>query len=506
MFEETENYGLMLGLIGKLVDGGMDDADVVLLNAIMLSDDEACEFYVKNMAAHSLLIWRSHVEINEVGDVDACYEVEEYLEAEDGRELVGDRVDEVEVSAAEDNGVMFGFGGITVYRNRGESGGGLGRGAKALIAAILLVGVMLGIVMQGEDGENDLAGERVVAGEMIRGEGVVWGGAGKGGLFYMGDEFELKKGFVEIRMGNGAGVLVEGPSRFVLRAGNYFELVEGRVVARCDTKGSRGFVIAAGSGEVVDYGTAFGVEHKDGGVMEVVLFEGRVGVTGMDGDGIEGEEKRLGAGEICIVGGDGVVGATGMIGVDVGRRYFRDWVDVKSRPGVSGEIEWVGVGAESYDLNAFESDAFIRLSVERVGVLLEEDLKVGIVDGGVHKPLEVVARFLGKGLRVDSYLLHLDRPGVVDGSDIKRYKGRIKFDRKIVGIITASGQLNGSDQLFGHKGSVYYGGVPRGLNNETPDHVDVIEISEDGRVLFIDLAVANFDELRILVASKEVKK
>jgi hypothetical protein len=90
------------------------------------------------------------------------------------------------------------------------------------------------------------------------------------------NRFELREGFALLRFGSGAETLIEAPSQFELLPDGNLKLVEGRVVARCSTPASRGFVVKTSDWDVIDLGTEFGVTAIRGGRSEVFVFEGEV--------------------------------------------------------------------------------------------------------------------------------------------------------------------------------------------------------------------------------------
>ncbi|MBJ06081.1 MAG: hypothetical protein CMO40_03040 [Verrucomicrobiaceae bacterium] len=86
--------------------------------------------------------------------------------------------------------------------------------------------------------------------------------------------FELTSGTAEIQFFSGATMTVEGPAEISLRSAWEAECREGAVRMKVPPA-ARGFVLQAPSTEIIDLGTEFGLEVRDGeGHVEV--FEGKI--------------------------------------------------------------------------------------------------------------------------------------------------------------------------------------------------------------------------------------
>jgi ferric-dicitrate binding protein FerR (iron transport regulator) len=105
-----------------------------------------------------------------------------------------------------------------------------------------------------------------------------------------GQWIELEGGIIELALGNKSRVVIEGPAKFAIPSVQHIRLERGRCYAEME-KGSFGLRIETPSGEVLDLGTALGVEVKSAIETAVHVFEGAVEV------GNPGERSRLAEGK-----------------------------------------------------------------------------------------------------------------------------------------------------------------------------------------------------------------
>lgn len=86
---------------------------------------------------------------------------------------------------------------------------------------------------------------------------------------------QLDAGLVELQLGQGANLVLEGPAHLDLESSRRCFLHFGRAVVRVE-KEARGFILDGPEGRIVDLGTEFGVSVRQNGGMEVHVLEGRV--------------------------------------------------------------------------------------------------------------------------------------------------------------------------------------------------------------------------------------
>lgn len=82
-------------------------------------------------------------------------------------------------------------------------------------------------------------------------------------------------GLVELTYGSGVRVMLEGPADFSVTGVCSGRMDDGKLVARVPP-GAEGFTVDYGNGRVVDLGTEFAMELRDGGKLELGVFDGEV--------------------------------------------------------------------------------------------------------------------------------------------------------------------------------------------------------------------------------------
>lgn len=90
-----------------------------------------------------------------------------------------------------------------------------------------------------------------------------------------GDRLSLTEGLIEITFDDGAVVILEGPSEFVIDSPGAGTLEVGKLSARIPRQ-AVGFSIDIPTGRIVDLGTEFCVEVVPMGAVEVHVLRGRV--------------------------------------------------------------------------------------------------------------------------------------------------------------------------------------------------------------------------------------
>jgi hypothetical protein len=152
----------------------------------------------------------------------------------------------------------------------------------------------------------------------------------------------------------------------------------------------------------------------------------------------------------------------------------------------------------SVELNAFESDAEIRVFDEQQGVVLGSPLSVDISAPGLYgDPSDLTPAIIPAGTVVDSHLVRFDI--VFTGTAINR-SGTVQFADRILGVIIGDGALDASDGL-GAPGTTYPvpGLVFRGAELFETDALDV-----GCDTLTLDLeAFETLDHVRVITAHEQ---
>jgi hypothetical protein len=149
------------------------------------------------------------------------------------------------------------------------------RPQRLLFAASLLLAALLGALLLGRSSER--ANRDWTIARISSQRDAIWGGPE---LHAQGERLaparlELKGGLVEIAFDSGAHLLLEGPASLELESAMRVRLLAGRATAEVPVP-AHGFTIAARGVEVIDRGTAFGLEVMRDGRSEVEVFSGTV--------------------------------------------------------------------------------------------------------------------------------------------------------------------------------------------------------------------------------------
>lgn len=90
---------------------------------------------------------------------------------------------------------------------------------------------------------------------------------------------KLDEGLVTIALSDGAEVSIQAPAEWTATSANSLRLQLGRATAQVPER-ARGFRLETPVGEVIDFGTVFGVNVKADGTTETHVFEGAVELRG----------------------------------------------------------------------------------------------------------------------------------------------------------------------------------------------------------------------------------
>lgn len=115
----------------------------------------------------------------------------------------------------------------------------------------------------------------------------------------------IKSGTLTLRFRSGATLTVFGPVSMHVDSDMLVRLEKGRATAHVP-QWARGFTVQTPDAKVVDLGTRFGVDARNGGLTDVVVFEGEVDVTPAIGKVTN--PTRLTQGEAARVNNRGTIG------------------------------------------------------------------------------------------------------------------------------------------------------------------------------------------------------
>ena len=112
---------------------------------------------------------------------------------------------------------------------------------------------------------------------LARSESLVWekGSGIREGQVKRGERLKALAGLLELRLNNGAKVILEGPFDVEMKGRMDMKLNFGRVAVKCPPS-ARGFTVETREGKVVDLGTEFGMRASGDGTTEVHVLTGMV--------------------------------------------------------------------------------------------------------------------------------------------------------------------------------------------------------------------------------------
>ena len=158
-------------------------------------------------------------------------------------------------------------------------------------AAVLLLGVVLGILLMGGPEPQDQIVEtpelrdtdpKAVA-TLTAEHGAVWDRR-PGQDLYAGQRFTLTAGFAEITTHRGAVATLEAPATFeLIDNNNAIRLHAGKLVGVCEIDSAKGFLVRTPHVDVVDIGTRFEVVLSDDQGTRISVQEGVVSTSPANG-------------------------------------------------------------------------------------------------------------------------------------------------------------------------------------------------------------------------------
>lgn len=153
--------------------------------------------------------------------------------------------------------------------------------------------------------------------------------------------------------------------------------------------------------------------------------------------------------------------------------------------------------------DVLESDEMIFGSVEQLGLILETDVAVDIVEPGVYENgFQLTRGEVPAGTRVNCHFLHYDPEQ--NGPGGTRLSGTITFPSQVLGIIVQSQGLNLSDEALGAPGKLYTTSLLSDLLRGTEFEECPIELSADRRTVQVCMgSYLSRDQMRIITLATQ---
>jgi hypothetical protein len=252
MSEATQLPDRLRDLLEDYLDGVLDEAGLEELEAYLLADERARQYFVRYARLHTDL----HLEVRARGAGARALQRIEGLLANPST------LDDLPAPAGANPGAVAG------RRRRLLTPARLGIPAGVLLA--IAAGWWLAHEAEGPSRPED---EGAIA-WLINAQDCTWLGPGPTGNLQPGKTLLISRGLAEIHFRCGARIVLEGPSALELVSAKSVRLTSGTLTARVPPT-AIGFEVLSPHGKVIDLGTEFGV-HSDNGSTEVYVFEGKV--------------------------------------------------------------------------------------------------------------------------------------------------------------------------------------------------------------------------------------
>lgn len=311
---------------------------------------------------------------------------------------------------------------------------------------------------------------------------------------------EIQRGLIRLQFDDGVEVTLQGPARYELISPGKTRLHSGLLTATVPP-GAEGFQVSTPTAEVVDLGTAFGIEIDSEGIPVVSVFDGEVEVTPADsGAGRlvqEGEAVRVTQRhEIQAAKFDAAV-------------FEKVWPVASGVSGSTGAFRFAPHWPRPMGLLQSNTDIFVL--PEGYARILSEPIRVNVTSPGkVRFAADLTTADIPSGKRVKSFLLQFrpldqrDEAGPPqlqpNPNELKRIVGEITFNRPVLGLIVVGDDLRASDGLFSKRGG-QFPQKGRALELSGTPRDDTITLSDDRRTVKLDLAAFGIfgDHVRVIV-------
>lgn len=287
---------------------------------------------------------------------------------------------------------------------------------------------------------------------------------------------QLQSGFLRLAFDDGVEVTLQGPAEYELVAAGKTRLKSGLLTATVPL-GAEGFTVDTPTAEVVDLGTAFGIDLREDGVSRVSVFEGEVEVGLPSSKEIrllkEGEAVRIEEGQ-------------GIETVDFDPEPFtKVWPVTSGIERSTKAFRFVPPWPPQQRFVRSDEDIFI--APEGHVATLSSSLRVNVVGPGTYsREDDLAVSELPTDQRIRSFTLFFHPEKTGPRQPPKQVTGSITFDSPVLGLIVLHEELQASARRFTRHG-------PRRVNESQQleltgeEDGDVITLSQDQRTITVKL-------------------
>ncbi|MFG0263768.1 MAG: FecR domain-containing protein [Rhodopirellula sp. JB055] len=309
----------------------------------------------------------------------------------------------------------------------------------------------------------------------------------------------LQSGIAHLQFDSGVEVTLEGPASYELQSMDQTKLAFGLLSATVPP-GAEGFRVDTPSAQVIDLGTAFGIELDRDGLSKVSVFDGEVEVVSDQNH----QKRLLSEGESVELASDGSMND---IAFET-QRFEKLW------PFSSGIVKSTGAFRFAPPwprlANRIQSDRRIFVLPEGYAGPLQSPCSVDITAPGKYTDqAQLLPSTIPTDHRVRSFVLMFNpkvssdqelnrrRPAI---RDLEILEGSITFQHPILGVIVQDKTLFETDGRFSARTAANrpFG---QGLELNSTLTGDVLTLSDDRRT--IDLSLMSFgrrvDHVRVIV-------
>ncbi|MEL6105513.1 MAG: FecR domain-containing protein [Planctomycetota bacterium] len=287
---------------------------------------------------------------------------------------------------------------------------------------------------------------------------------------------QLGAGFVRLEYDSGVEVTLEGPAELTFVDEAAIKLKDGLLTATVPP-GAEGFTVNTPTAEVVDLGTAFGIDVRDDGFSNVMVFDGEVEIAVPDRD----EKRLLTEGESVRIGKDHEIE---IVGFDP-KPFKRHWPIASAISKSTENVQFVPPWAKRMGL--LQSDDRIFVAPEGHPVRLTSTLKLNISEPGEYADqTDLTPGELAAGKFVRSFSVHYAPQKETGVRRAPRVVGSITFEQPVLGLMVRHEELVESGRRFARRGASE---LSRKRELEFSDEArgDRVSLSEDRKTLTLDL-------------------
>jgi|GEM_PF-2402697 len=274
-------YSECASLIALMLSNRLEDADRARLNELCREHEECRKLYLENMSVHAMLLWS-------MGGADQRNENEFPLMSEMMEQAMENRRLSAQVARVEEQAPASGLHVLSLTLAEEDAP------PKRIIvipwavvwtavAALVLVTTWIGLsLFDRRSTGSSIAGVEPApleyVAEVIDHRDAVWAETledSNNTTRLIAGTYTLLSGAAEVRLEQGASLILQAPCKIEILNKNHTRLLEGRLVANVAHEAT-GFIVEVNGTRFIDIGTQFGVDISKAGDVLMEVLEGEV--------------------------------------------------------------------------------------------------------------------------------------------------------------------------------------------------------------------------------------